>query len=65
MTPIVIIAFSNDKDNYLDMIVRERKSIFKSLQNHHDKAFIQVHQEMKKQMKNASNMLSRDIMSNM
>jgi len=46
MTPIVIIAFSNDKDNYLDMIVRERKSIFKSLQNHHDKAFIQVHQEM-------------------
>ncbi len=43
--PIIILAFSNDQDAYLRMIVRERKNIFKALQNYHDKGSIQVHKE--------------------
>jgi hypothetical protein len=43
--PVIILAFSNDQDDYLKMIVRERKNIFKALQQHHDKGFIQVHKE--------------------
>jgi len=41
----VILAFSNDKDQYLEMINRERKTIFKTLQNHHDRGYIRVHKE--------------------
>ena len=29
--PVIILAFANDKDAYLDMIVRERKNIFEML----------------------------------
>lgn len=43
--PIIILAFANDQDDYLRMIVRERKNIFKALQNYHDKGSIQVHKE--------------------
>ena len=43
--PIIILAFSNDQDAYLQMIVRERKSIFKALQQHQDRGYIQVHKE--------------------
>jgi hypothetical protein len=43
--PLIILAFSNDQDAYLQMIVRERKSIFKALQQYHDRGFIQVHKE--------------------
>lgn len=45
MKPIIILAFANDNDNYLAMIARERKNIFKTLQQHHDKGFVQVHKE--------------------
>ncbi|UCH94962.1 MAG: CHAT domain-containing protein, partial [Candidatus Aminicenantes bacterium] len=45
MKPIIILAFANDNDAYLPMIVRERKNIFKTLQNYHDKGFVQVHKE--------------------
>jgi hypothetical protein len=45
MKPVIVLAFSNDRDEYLDMITRERKNIFKTLQNHHDKGFVQVHKE--------------------
>jgi len=45
MTPQIILAFSNDKDNYLEMIVRERKGIFTSLQNFHDNGTLQVYKE--------------------
>ena len=43
--PVIILAFSNDQDAYLQMIVRERKNIFKALQRHHDLGYIQVHKE--------------------
>lgn len=43
--PLIILAFSNDQDAYLRMIVRERKNIFKALQDYHDKGAIQVHKE--------------------
>lgn len=43
--PLIILAFSNDQDAYLNMIVRERKNIFKALQQHHDRGYIQVHKE--------------------
>lgn len=45
MAPQIVLAFSNDKDNYLEMIVRERKSIFTALQNYHDSGKIQVIKE--------------------
>lgn len=45
MKPVIILAFANDNDDYLSMIVRERKNIFKTLQEHHDKGYIQVHKE--------------------
>ncbi|MDQ1354933.1 MAG: hypothetical protein QG657_5242 [Acidobacteriota bacterium] len=45
MKPVIVLAFANDKDNYLPMIVRESKNIFKSLQTHHDNGYIQVHKE--------------------
>lgn len=45
MKPIIILAFANDNDDYLAMIARERKNIFKTLQSHHDKGFVQVHKE--------------------
>jgi hypothetical protein len=45
MKPVIVLAFSNDRDEYLEMITRERKNIFKTLQNHHDKGFVQVHKE--------------------
>jgi CHAT domain len=43
--PLIILAFSNDQDAYLPMIVRERKNIFNALQDYHDKGSIQVHKE--------------------
>ena len=45
MKPIILLAFANDKDDYLAMIAREGKNIFKTLQNHHDKGCVQVHRE--------------------
>ena len=44
-TPVVVLAFSNDRDDYLKMIVRERKSIFKALQGHDDRRTIKVYKE--------------------
>ena len=43
--PIIILAFSNNLDDYLQMIVRERKNIFKALQEYNDRGYIQVHKE--------------------
>lgn len=45
MTSRIILTFSNDKDNYLEMLVRERKSIYKSLQNYNDQNYVKVEQE--------------------
>jgi hypothetical protein len=45
MTPVIVLAFSNDKDNYLEMIVRERKNIFELLRKLHDNKDIQVDKE--------------------
>jgi class 3 adenylate cyclase/tetratricopeptide (TPR) repeat protein len=42
MKPVIVLAFSNDRDKYLDMINRERKNIFKALQHYDDEEFIQV-----------------------
>jgi len=43
--PVIVLAFSNDKDNYLQMIVQERKSIFSSLQNLYDEGILQINKE--------------------
>lgn len=43
--PVIILAFANDRDNYLPMITRERKNIYRTLQDFHDKGYIQVHKE--------------------
>ena len=42
MKPIIFLAFANDKDAYLQMVVRESKSIYDLLLNHDDKGFIRL-----------------------
>ena len=43
--PIIFLSFSNDRDDYLAMINRERKNIYRSLRRHHDEGTLQVEQE--------------------
>lgn len=43
LTPVILLAFSNSKDDYLKNLVEEEKDILKSLQDHDDRGFIQVH----------------------
>lgn len=43
--PIIFLAFANDRDNYLPMINRERKNIFRALRRHHDEGLIKVEAE--------------------
>jgi hypothetical protein len=45
MTPRIFQAFANDKDAYLPKIRRESESIYKTLRNHDDKAFIRLFQK--------------------
>ncbi|MCK4764756.1 MAG: CHAT domain-containing protein [Candidatus Aminicenantes bacterium] len=45
MKPVIVLGFANDKDDYLPMISREGKNVFKSLLTHHDNNYIQVHKE--------------------
>lgn len=45
MEPVIILAFANDRDDYLPMINRERKTIFKALQKHDDQNLIKVIRE--------------------
>jgi hypothetical protein len=42
MRPIIALTFSNDMDKYLEMIKRERRNLFKALQNFDDQDFIKV-----------------------
>ena len=44
-TPVVILAFANDQDAYLQMIVKERKAIAKALQDHDDRRYLKVVKE--------------------
>jgi hypothetical protein len=44
-TPVVLLAFANDRDAYLDMIVSERKAIAKALQEYDDRRYIKVVKE--------------------
>ena len=39
---VIVLAFSNDRDDYLDCIVEERKNIYNALRNHDMKGFIRV-----------------------
>ncbi|MBN1560832.1 CHAT domain-containing protein [candidate division KSB1 bacterium] len=45
LQPVIVLAFSNDRDNYLETIKEERKNIFNALQDYHDKGYILVHKE--------------------
>jgi hypothetical protein len=40
--PVIVLAYSNDHDAYLDMVVRERKNVYNTLRPYHDKDYIQV-----------------------
>jgi hypothetical protein len=44
-TPIVVLAFANDQDAYLQMIVKERKAISKALQDYDDRRYVKVVKE--------------------
>lgn len=43
--PVIFLAFSNDRDDYLPLINRERKNIVKTLREHHDNNYIKVEAE--------------------
>lgn len=43
LTPVILLVFSNSKDDYLKNLVEEEKDILKSLQDHDDRGYIQVH----------------------
>lgn len=45
MKPVIVLAFSNDRDDYLDMINRERKNIFNALREYDDNELIQVRKQ--------------------
>jgi hypothetical protein len=45
MKPVIVLAFSNDKDDYLPTINKERENISTALQKHQYRAYFQVHQE--------------------
>jgi hypothetical protein len=59
MTPVIILAFANDKDAYLQMIVRESKSIYNTLLNHNDKGFIKLYREENTSIKDIFNYFYR------
>ena len=40
--PVIVLAYSNDHDAYLDMIIRERKNVYKTLSAYHDEDYVQV-----------------------
>lgn len=42
MRPVIALAFSNDKDKYLELINRERRNIFNALQDFDDQDYIKV-----------------------
>jgi hypothetical protein len=44
-TPVVLLAFANDNDAYLQMIVKERKAIANALQDYDDRRYIKVVKE--------------------
>jgi hypothetical protein len=44
-TPVVVLAFANDQDAYLQMIVKERKAIARALQDYDDRRYIKVVKE--------------------
>ena len=43
--PVILLTFANDRDNYLPMINRERKNVYRSLRRHADEGLIQVEKE--------------------
>jgi len=45
MRPVVALTFSNDQDNYLEMLKRESSNIFKALRDFDDKDFIKLYRE--------------------
>jgi hypothetical protein len=42
MKPVIILAFANDRDAYLENLKSEKRCITDALRNHSDKGFIQV-----------------------
>lgn len=44
-TPVIVLAFANDQDDYLKMIVRERKGLVKALREYDDRRYIKLYQE--------------------
>lgn len=42
---MIVLAFSNNRDDYLQNIVQERKAVFRALQDYDDKRYIKVHTE--------------------
>lgn len=58
-TPVVLLAFANDQDAYLQMIVRERKAIAKALQEYDDRRYIKVVKEENTSVKDVFDLCTR------
>ncbi|MEO8070668.1 MAG: CHAT domain-containing protein [Acidobacteriota bacterium] len=58
-TPVVILAFANDQDAYLQMIVKERKGIAKALQEHDDRRYLKVVKEENTSIKDVFDLCTR------
>jgi hypothetical protein len=43
--PVVFLAFANDQDAHLDMLKKESRDIYRTLQDLHDKQFIEIYRE--------------------
>jgi len=57
--PVIVLAFANDQDKYLEMIRRERKNVFKALQSYHDQGYVQVHKEESTAIKDIFDLFNR------
>ncbi len=49
-TPVIFLAFANDRDNYLPMVNKERKTIYRSLRRFNDSGLVKVEAEATSQL---------------
>lgn len=58
--PVIFLAFANNRDDYLPMINRERKNIYRSLRWFHDNGIIKVEKEATTQLEDIFEVFSEN-----
>lgn len=59
-TPLIFLAFSNEKDRYLDMLKEESRRLFSALEQPDRKGYIKVHREESAQIDDLFQVLTRN-----